>query len=143
MVDSVSPAQRSRNMARIRSRDTTPELLVRSLLHRAGFRFRLHRKNLPGTPDIVLPKHKTVIFVNGCFWHQHPGCRRATLPKTNREYWIPKLLKNVVRDAKHLEQLKKANWRVLCLWECETTNRSDLAEKLVKFLRGLTSRSAL
>ena len=118
-MDRISKERRSWNMSRIRSRDTKPELLVRSLLHRNGFRFRLHRRDLPGTPDIVLPKYKTVILVHGCFWHQHPGCRRAKRPQTRAEFWRVKLDANITRDAAASAALERAGWRTLVIWECE------------------------
>ena len=136
MVDSVSPAQRSRNMSRIRSRDMAPEKIARSVLHRAGFRFSLHRKDLPGKPDIVLRKHNAVIFVHGCFWHRHAGCKRCTTPKSNQQYWLPKLDGNAKRDRLHVAALKKLGWRVKVVWECEVKNRAKLARQLNSFILG-------
>lgn len=130
MVDTISSEQRSRNMSRIRSRDTKPELVVRSMLHRAGFRFRLNVKKLPGKPDIVLPKYKIIIFVHGCFWHQHPGCKRQLIPSSRKEYWEPKLKKNTERDKLHLLSLKELGWRVGVIWECDTTSPVVLSNKL-------------
>ncbi len=109
-------------MSRIRNKNTIPELLLRSFLHRMGFRFRLHRKDLPGKPDIVLPKYKTVIFVHGCFWHRHSGCKRATTPSTNTEYWEEKFRKNVERDEKNRVELEALGWQVMVVWECEIKN---------------------
>lgn len=123
-MDTVSPEIRSRIMSRVRARDTLPERRVRSYLHRAGLRFRLHQRSLPGCPDIVLPKFRVAIFVNGCFWHQHPGCRKATLPKSNREFWAEKLRGNQERDAVALDALSKAGWKTKILWECEIDDRS-------------------
>jgi DNA mismatch endonuclease (patch repair protein) len=120
-------------MARVRSRDTTPEIQVRSLLHRLGYRFRLHRKELPGTPDLVFPSRRKVIFIHGCFWHQHPGCRKATAPKTRAEFWRSKLNKNVQRDAIAQERLQAEGWGTLVIWECEIA-ASDLAARLCGFL---------
>lgn len=117
-------------MSRIRSRDTKPELIVRRLLHRMGYRFRLHRKDLPGSPDIVLPKYKTVIFVHGCFWHRHEGCRYAYNPKSRVDFWQKKFLQNVERDRKVRHELIELGWRVLVVWECETKDAGLLAEKL-------------
>lgn len=114
-----SPLNRSQMMARVGGRNTRPELMVRSALHRAGYRFRLWRRDLPGRPDIVLPRHKTVIFVHGCFWHQHEGCRRSTTPKTNVAFWIEKLARNKARDASAVEQLGAAGWKIIVVWECE------------------------
>lgn len=111
---------RSEIMARIRSKNTTPELAVRQALHAAGLRFRLHRTDLPGRPDIVFPGRRTVVFVHGCFWHSHPGCKRARIPGTRQEYWVPKLLRNVERDQAAAAALRSAGWRVLIVWECET-----------------------
>ena len=108
-------------MAGIRSKDTRPELLVRSHLHRAGLRFRVHASELPGTPDMVLPKYRVAIFVHGCFWHRHPGCSRAYTPKSNRAFWRRKFEANVMRDAGKVRALRKAGWRVLTVWECATT----------------------
>ena len=127
MADDRSPAERSLNMSRIRSRDTSPELRVRSLLHRAGYRYRLHVKDLPGKPDIVMPRHRTVVFVNGCFWHRHSGCRYAATPKTNAIYWQRKFERNVARDQKAYEALAQDGWRVLVIWECQTRSGEKLA----------------
>ncbi|MGI6100030.1 MAG: DNA mismatch endonuclease Vsr [Lentisphaerae bacterium] len=118
-MDIWSPEKRSEVMARIRSRDTKPELVVRSLLHRCGVRFSLRRRDLPGKPDIVLPKYKTVIFVHGCFWHRHAGCRLASEPKSRQEFWQAKFEANVARDRRNQRALKEAGWRVIVLWECE------------------------
>lgn len=110
-------------MARIRSKNTKPEHIVRSLLHRMGYRFRLHRNDLPGCPDIVMPKYKTVVFVHGCFWHQHKGCRDGVVPKTKRRYWGPKLRRNVLRDKEHARVLRQLGWRVVVIWECEAEKK--------------------
>lgn len=106
-------------MARIGPKNTKPEILVRRALHRLGFRFRLHRRDLPGRPDIVLPKYRTAIFVHGCFWHRHPGCRRTTTPKTREDFWRSKFEANILRDRKATEALENAGWNVMVLWECE------------------------
>lgn len=116
--DVFSAAKRSWVMSRVRGKDTTPERVVRSALHKAGYRFRLYRPDLPGKPDIVLPGHRTVIFVNGCFWHQHTGCRKATIPENNREFWRRKLTRTIERDRKNLRKLRRLGWRVITLWEC-------------------------
>lgn len=116
-------------MAKIRSKNTAPEIAIRSLFHKNGYRFRLHRKDLPGTPDMVLPKYKTVVFVNGCFWHQHKGCKRATLPKTNTNYWIPKLKKNIERFQENAKKLKKLKWNIAVIWECETKNLNKVLKR--------------
>lgn len=122
--DSLSTEKRSWNMSRIKGKDTKPELLVRKALHAYGFRYRLHVKNLPGKPDIVLPKWKTVIFVHGCFWHQHEGCKDATIPNARREWWLEKLGKNVTNDEKNKNILENNGWCVIVLWECEITKLS-------------------
>lgn len=134
MSDHLSAERRSWNMSRIRSKDTSPEKTVRSLLHAMGYRFRLHQSDLPGKPDIVLRKHNAIIFCNGCFWHQHPGCKRATVPKTNTEYWIPKLKRNIARFQNVRRDLESIGWKVAVVWECETNNPVELAEKLNLFL---------
>ena len=132
-MDTVSPEGRSRIMSHVKGRDTTPEKRVRSLLHSMGYRFRLQRADLPGKPDIVLPKFKTVIFVNGCFWHRHPGCKRATLPKSNAEFWRQKLEKNVARDRRNIQTLKDLGWYVLIIWECELKDTRTLQARLSDF----------
>ena len=121
-MDTISKEKRRWNMQRIRSKDTSPELIVRSFLHRNGFRFRICDKKLPGKPDIVLKKYMLIIQIRGCFWHQHPGCKRATIPSSNVEYWIPKLQKNVERDKQNDAILKQSGWRVVIIWECEVKN---------------------
>lgn len=117
MVDSLSPEARSERMSRIRGRDTRPELVVRRYLHTAGFRYRLHRRDLPGKPDIVLPKYRTVVFVNGCFWHSH-ACQKGRIPSTRSEFWAAKFESNRRRDRKNRRLLRKAGWRVYTIWEC-------------------------
>lgn len=119
MTDHLTPAKRSWNMSRVRSGHTKPELIIRSLLHRAGFRFRIKNTALPGSPDIVLPKYKTALFVHGCYWHRHEGCSKATMPKSNREFWQKKFDGNIARDRRVQEELQHLQWRVLILWECE------------------------
>lgn len=119
MADRISPTHRSWNMSRIRGKDTKPEMMLRSLMHREGFRFRLHDKNLPGKPDLVLPKHKTAIFVNGCYWHRHEGCPKATTPKTNAEIWEKKFKETITRDARKAAELTQRGWRVITIWECD------------------------
>ena len=120
MADVVSPAHRSRMMSGIRARDTKPEKLVRSALHRMGFRFRLHVKALPGRPDIVLPRYQTVIMVHGCFWHRHPGCKFAYVPKSRLAFWKQKFQANCLRDERDIDTLTRLGWRVIIVWECET-----------------------
>ncbi|MFN3261903.1 MAG: very short patch repair endonuclease [Pikeienuella sp.] len=127
MVDFLSPSERSERMSRIRSSNTAPEVALRRAMHAIGFRFRLHSKGLPGKPDIVLPRHKTVIFVHGCFWHRHSGCKIATTPKTNTEFWVEKFDRNVVRDARTREQLEGLGWRVIVVWECELSSANQVA----------------
>jgi DNA mismatch endonuclease (patch repair protein) len=117
-------------MAQVKSENTSPELAIRKLLHRLGYRFRLHRKDLPGKPDIVLPKYRTVIFVHGCFWHGHPGCKRAARPASNTDFWNKKLDRNIERDRKAREELEKTGWRVMTIWECEIKNAGKVEEKL-------------
>lgn len=134
MPDVFQPEERSRIMAKVRGENTSPERLVRSLVHRMGYRFRLHRKDLPGKPDIVLPRHKKVIFVHGCFWHQHEGCPHAARPTSNIEYWNRKLDRNMVRDRENLHKLAYLGWNVLIVWECETRHHEKLLEKLTGFL---------
>ncbi|WP_420916828.1 very short patch repair endonuclease [Pseudomonas protegens] len=117
-------------MRAVPQKNSKPELLVRSLLHSLGLRFRIHRKDLPGTPDIVLPRYRAVIFIHGCFWHRHPGCRYATTPKTRQEYWLPKFEANVQRDVRKETQLEELGWRVLIVWECETRDLKELEERI-------------
>jgi len=119
MADMHSKETRSFNMSRIRSKNTKPELHVRGFLFANGFRYRLHEKKLPGKPDLVLPKFKTVIFVHGCFWHGHEGCRFASTPKSNVDYWIPKIEGNTIKDNDAIQLLKKVGWKVIIIWECE------------------------
>lgn len=106
-------------MSKIKSKDTKPEMLVRRFLFSHGFRFRLHRKYLPGNPDIVLPKYKTVIFINGCFWHGHKDCKFASIPETNRDFWLTKISGNIIRDNESVERLKQSGWKVIVIWQCE------------------------
>lgn len=137
MADMLTSERRSWNMSRIRGRNTGPELRLRSLLHRAGFRFRLHAKRLPGRPDVVLPKYRTAIFVHGCFWHRHPGCRNATMPSTRREFWQEKFNGNVTRDARSRAVLEEAGWTVMTVWECELkADAESVVRRLADELRG-------
>lgn len=122
MVDVVSPADRSRMMAGIQGKNTKPELIVRRMLFASGHRFRLHRRDLPGAPDIVMPGRKVAVFVHGCFWHMHQECRFAKMPATRPEFWKAKLEANVTRDCRAVEKLQALGWRVLCVWECSTRN---------------------
>lgn len=124
-------------MAQIKSANTSIEIKVRSYLFREGFRFRKNVKKLPGKPDVVLPKYKTVIFVHGCFWHRHPGCNEASVPKTRTEYWQEKFLRNVSNDQKHAEELERAGWRVIVLWECEINKHfEETMQKTVLMIKG-------
>ena len=129
-MDRLSKERRSWNMSRIRGKDTKPERLVRSLLHRMGYRFRLHRKDLPGRPDIVLPKYRTVIFVHGCFWHRHTGCRYAYTPKSRIDFWKRKFRDNVRRDRRSCRELEATGWTVVVVWECGTADMDALADRL-------------
>lgn len=133
MTDRISEDHRSWNMSKIRSRDTSPEKRVRSFLHRAGFRFRLHVNKLPGSPDIVLPKYRTAIFVHGCFWHRHEGCKFAYSPKSRETFWEKKFEENLRRDKKNISSLKEMGWKVYVIWECQTKNENDLKEELDSF----------
>ena len=126
--------QRSRNMSAIKSKNTKPEIIVRKLLHSKGYRFRLHKKDLPGSPDIVLPKYKTVIFVHGCFWHRHQNCKYASNPKTRREFWEKKFKENIERDKKTQEKLKNLGWKTKIVWECEIKKQDKLIKKIEDFL---------
>lgn len=130
MMDRLSPNDRSALMSRIGARNTAPELRVRGILHRLGFRFRLHRRDLPGTPDIVLPRFRTALFVHGCFWHRHPGCSRASLPATNVARWQAKFDRNTARDREARRALEAAGWRVELIWECELKNQRALVDRL-------------
>src|SRR5262245_37583491 len=133
-MDRLSRKHRSWNMSRIRGRDTQPEVAVRSMLHGLGFRFRLHRKDLPGRPDIVLARHRAVMFVHGCFWHRHAQCRFAYSPKSNIAFWSHKFRTNVVRDRRNRRRLRKLGWRVLVIWECEVVDRPALTKRLRRAL---------
>ena len=124
-------------MSRIRSKNTTPEKIVRTALHRMGYRFRLHGKKLPGRPDIVLTKYKTVIFVHGCFWHRHHGCKNCTTPTTRKEWWVAKLEANVLRDLRHQQSLQQLGWKAIVVWECETKT-SDYEVKILKVLNKIS-----
>src|SRR5688572_25494582 len=127
--DRLTKDRRSWNMARIAGKDTLPEKTVRSLLHRMGYRFRLHVKDLPGKPDIVLPKYRVVVFVHGCFWHRHSGCKKCTTPTHRRKWWLSKLTNNVARDRKHRNALRRLGWDIVVVWECEVDN-PDLSQNL-------------
>lgn len=134
-MDRLSPERRSWLMSRIKAANTKPEIAVRSLLHRIGYRFRLHRRDLPGTPDIVLPGRGAVIFVHGCFWHGH-ACKRDKMPKSRNDYWIEKIAANKTRDGRKRRQLRSLGWKVVVVWECEAKNLPKLANKLRAKLGG-------
>src|SRR5712671_3329669 len=134
MADVFSKAKRSWIMSRVRGKDTLPERRVRSFLHRQGFRFRLHARALPGKPDVVMAKHRTVVFVNGCFFHGHSGCKRATTPATNRRFWARKIERNKERDALAIRALRKAGWRVVTVWQCDVGKPGRL-ERVFRELR--------
>lgn len=137
MTDSISAEHRSWNMSRIKSRDTKPERTLRSLLHRAGFRFRLHVKELPGRPDIVLPRYRTAIFVHGCFWHRHEGCRNTTTPSTRAQFWQDKFDANIDRDKRNVLYLEQLGWRVETIWECDLgKDAPGVVKRLSEILRG-------
>lgn len=125
MADPFSKAKRSWVMSRIRSKDTKPELIVRSMLHRCGLRFSLRRKDLPGQPDIVMPKHNMVVFVHGCYWHRHRGCKAARMPAANQEFWQDKFRKTQKRDRQHKKEIEKAGWRVVVIWECQVMKEPE------------------
>lgn len=129
-MDNVSPEVRSKNMAAVKGKNTTPELKLRSALHLMGYRFRLHLRNLPGNPDIVLPRHKICIFVHGCFWHQHSGCKRSTVPSTRTDFWLQKFLRTKERDLQAIESLHALGWKVAVVWECETKNDAAIYEAI-------------
>ena len=137
MTDTVTSKRRSEIMANIRSKGMRPEMLVRRLVHSMGYRYRIHRSDLPGKPDLAFPRQRKVIFVHGCFWHQHanPGCKIARLPKSNPNYWLPKLARNTARDAQHQAALTALHWDALVVWECETEDGGKLKETLGHFLR--------
>jgi DNA mismatch endonuclease, patch repair protein len=135
ILDILSREKRSMLMARIRAKNTKPELIVRSALHALGYRFRLHDRTLPGTPDIVLPKHRRVILVHGCFFHSHQGCRLAYIPKTRKTFWRKKFASNITRDQAVQKALRAAGWKTTVIWECETRNPNGLSLRLAKIFR--------
>ena len=136
-MDKINPQRRSQNMAAIKSKNMKPEMIVRRLAHKLGYRYRLHAKDLPGKPDLVFRKRRKVIFVNGCFWHQHDaqGCLDSRRPKSNRDYWNKKLQTNVERDRRNLEALKQAGWSAIIIWDCETKDTGPLSLKIAHFLK--------
>jgi DNA mismatch endonuclease (patch repair protein) len=133
-MDTLNPAERSARMALVRGKGTKPELLVRRLVHGMGYRYRLHRRDLPGTPDLVFPGRGKVIFINGCFWHRHMGCALARLPKSRGEFWLPKLTANAERDARNVRALQQLGWSVLTIWECQLGDIDKLANEIRRFL---------
>jgi DNA mismatch endonuclease (patch repair protein) len=140
MTDVFTPIKRSMIMSRIRSRDTTPERRVRDVMHSLRFKFREYESSLPGKPDIALTRRKIALFVHGCFWHQHRGCSRQFLPKSNRNYWIPKLERNVARYKEVRSSLRKMGWQDIVIWECKTKDREKLREELMSTIRGMGDR---
>lgn len=141
VADVLTPEQRSRNMSAIRSKDTKPEMVVRRIAHRLGYRFRLHRRDLPGAPDLVFPRLKKIIFVHGCYWHIHDCPWGCVAPKTNARFWQAKRTGNVQRDQKSARKLKRLGWRVLTIWECETRDMPRLSGRLSRFLTITTGHS--
>lgn len=136
MSDSLSPEKRSWNMSRIRDRDTSIEVKVRKYLFSQGFRYRKNVKSLPGKPDLVFPKYHVVVFIHGCFWHRHEGCKRATTPKTRQEYWLPKFERNVENDKKHYHELQQLGWHPIVVWECEVNRHfEETMERLVRCIK--------
>lgn len=140
-MDILAPEQRSRLMSRIRGKDTRPELRVRQVTYALGFRFRLHRRDLPGSPDLVFASRRKAIFVHGCYWHRHAGCRYAYSPKSNAEFWQAKFAANVARDQIATNALRELGWQVLVIWECETRNAEALQSRLADFLNNNMARS--
>lgn len=136
MADTLTPAERSKRMSRIRGKNTRPEMRVRRLIHRMGYRYRLHRRDLPGKPDLVFITRRKVIFVHGCFWHRHPDptCKLARLPKSRNDFWLPKLEGNRARDIRNQEELQARGWDVLVIWECELHDEEALSNKIQAFL---------
>jgi DNA mismatch endonuclease, patch repair protein len=135
-MDIMSPTERSKRMRSIRSANTGPEMLVRRLVHRMGYRYRLHVKNLPGKPDLVFVAKRKIIFVHGCFWHFHIGCRDGKIPQSRENYWRPKLLKNRERDVENIRSLEAEGWNILVIWECELKDEVQLRVRLHQFLSG-------
>ncbi len=137
MADMLDPTTRSRTMAAVKGKDTSPELRLRRALHALGLRYSLHARGLPGRPDLVFPRFRAAVFVHGCFWHRHPGCPRATTPATRQDYWLPKFARNVERDAEALAALRAAGWRTAVIWECALTKRAApaTAEAAARWLR--------
>lgn len=139
MADVMTPKQRSRCMAAVKGKDTKPEMIVRKYLFSRGLRFRVQARKLPGTPDIVLPKYKTAIFVNGCFWHGHEGCKYFRLPKSNIEFWKEKIERNIERDRESMQALLDLGWKIIRVWECELRNKANRENTLNKIYKSITS----
>jgi DNA mismatch endonuclease (patch repair protein) len=135
-MDTLTRKERSARMALIRSKDTKPELLVRRMARSCGHKFRMHVSDLPGKPDLVFPKLRKVIFVHGCYWHRHPGCSLARLPKSKRRFWIPKLTQNRLRDLRNIARLRRGKWSVSVVWECQLKNPTLLSKRIKRFLEG-------
>ncbi|MBZ5650809.1 MAG: very short patch repair endonuclease [Acidobacteriia bacterium] len=133
-MDTLTRLERSKRMSLIRGTDTKPELLVRTIVHKCGYRYRLHLSSLPGKPDLVFPRFRKALFVHGCFWHRHPGCSLARLPKSKLDFWIPKLTENRQRDIRNIAGLRRAGWDVGIIWECETADPEKIERKIRKFL---------
>jgi DNA mismatch endonuclease (patch repair protein) len=136
MTDTLTRKERSFRMSCVKSRDTSPERVVRRMIHAMGFRYRLHEGGLPGRPDIVLPRHRKIVFVNGCFWHRHSaaGCKLSRLPKSRLEFWLPKLESNRLRDQRDMRRLRNAGWKILVVWECQLRHKERIENKLRFFL---------
>ena len=134
-MDHITQEKRSWNMRQIASKNTAPEVIFRKLIHRAGFRYRLHVKTLPGKPDLVLKKYRTAVFIHGCFWHGHENCKRGNQPKTNIKYWSEKIKRNMEKDAKNVIMLKNADWRIFTVWECELKKPEDVLKRFQEFIK--------
>jgi len=133
-MDKLSPERRSNNMSRIRSTNTRPEMQVRRILHKLGYRYALHRRDLPGAPDLVFPSRKKIIFIQGCFWHQHKGCIDGRIPKSRVSYWKAKLQRNVQRDRRNISKLRRNGWGVMSVWECDAAKLETVCKRLIRFL---------
>lgn len=133
-MDTLSRVERSERMGRVRSKDTKPELAVRRLVHSLGYRYRLHLTNLPGCPDLVFPSRKKLIFIHGCFWHRHKGCRNTRLPKSRLDFWQTKLEANRVRDVRNIRRLRERGWGIMVIWECQAKNLAKLERRVTRFL---------
>lgn len=131
-MDRLTPERRSWLMSRVKAKDTEAEMRVRRTVHSVGLRYRLHRRDLPGTPDLVFPKHRVAVFVHGCFWHRHPGCKKATTPKSRKRFWQRKFDRNVARDRKAIRDLRASGWRIAIIWECETRSKESILDRVRK-----------